>query len=290
MRKEVEEGSHEIIRGDEPVIERQEIKTAGQASIEIVQRTGDLPLSSGQKRMWYLNQMETNSPVYNLPEAFRLMGRLDTGALKRALNEIIRRHEVLRTTYPMKDNGPVRIISPSLSLQVPIIDLSTKPENDREVSLAQYLEAEAWRPFDLSTGPLVRASIVKLADEEYILFFMPHHSVFDGWSWSVFKKELFSLYDAFAAGKASPLPDLPIQYADFSCWQNEWLKGKEAEKQLAYWRNKLSGELPVLEIPTDFPRPVIQPIRGSREAFTCQKSLLILSQNWGIQREQPFSW
>jgi len=257
-----------------PVIEKKGIGVTGQAPIGRVSRTRNLPLSSGQQRLWYLDQLVPNSPVYNLPQAYRLMGKLVIGALEWALNEVIRRHEVLRTTYHMGDGGLVLIISPTLRLEVPIIDLSNKPKNDREVSLAQYLESEAWRPFDLSAGPLLRASIVKLADEEHVLFFMPHHSVFDGWSWAIFQRELFGLYDAFIAGKPSPFQNLPIQYADFACLQREWLKGEEVEVHLAYWRNKLSGKLPVLEIPADFPRPALQPIRGSRETLHIPKALI----------------
>lgn len=226
--------------------------------------------------------------MYNLPHAFRLTGSLKTAALEQALNEIIRRHEVLRTTYQMQDSGPVQIIYPSLELEVPIIDFSNKPENAREHALSQYLESEAWRPFDLSVGPLVRASIVRLGDEESVLFFMPHHSVFDGWSVVVFKKELFSLYAAFAAGNSSPLPDLPIQHADFVCWQKQWLKGKEVEPHLAYWRDKLRGELPVLQLSTDFPRPATQPFRGSREMLNLPKPLVDSLTELGCSERATF--
>jgi amino acid adenylation domain-containing protein len=259
------------------VVELQEIPDDAEevkpveTTIKPVSREGELVLSSGQQRLWYLDQLVPNSPVYNLPEGFRLQGRLNLEALKQALNQIVNRHEVLRTTYAMGDKGPIQVISPSLELDVPVVDLSGSSKHEQEKELSRYLESVAWQPFDLSRGPLVRASLVKLGEEDHVLFFMPHHSVFDGWSFGIFQRELFSLYEAVAAGKKSTLPDLPIQYADFAAWQKVWLEGKEVEGHLAYWREIFSGELPVLELPTDYPRPALQSTRGSRAALRISK-------------------
>lgn len=241
-------------------------------TIKPASKEGELVLSSGQQRLWYLDQLAPNTSVYNLPEAFRLRGKLNVQALKQALNEVIKRHEVLRATYAVGDKGPIQVISATLELDLPLLDLSDKQKNEQEGELSKYLESVAWEPFDLSIGPLVRASLVKLSHEEHVLFFMPHHSVFDGWSFGIFQRELFTLYESFAAGKCCPLPKLPIQYADFAAWQREWLEGKEVEGHLAYWREILSGELPILALPTDYPRPALQSIRGSRVALRISRN------------------
>jgi len=249
-----------------------------QSSLPAIHRvqsqTTNYPLSFGQQRLWYLDQLEPDTAVFNLPEAYRLTGRLDAVALERSLNEIIRRHEVLRTTFRIDGDMPVQVIAPSLVIEMPLVDLSDRPVHEREMELARLLECEAGRPFNLTEGPLVRAMLIRLQKEEHVLFFMPHHAAFDGWSFDIFERELIALYKAFVAGQSSPLPELAIQYADFSVWQREWLQGDELERQLAYWRGQLSGELPVLEMPTDYPRPAMQSLRGSRETLYIPQPLI----------------
>ena len=260
----------------QPEISKQENVSvvSAEPQIKTISRDGNLPLSFAQQRLWYLDQLVPNTPVYNLPEAFRLTGRLDIGALKRSLNEIARRHEALRTTFGMNEDMPVQIIASSFEMDLPLVDLMDRPAAEREVALAPFLETESGRPFDLAEGPLVRAILVKLTDEEHVLFFMPHHCVFDGWSFGIFQRELIGLYEAFVAGKPSPLAELAIQYADFAAWQRQWLQGAQLERQLSYWQEQLGGELPVLEMPTDHPRPAMQSLRGSREVFIIPKQLV----------------
>ncbi|MFY0568156.1 non-ribosomal peptide synthase/polyketide synthase [Archangium lansingense] len=235
--------------------------------------TGDIPLSFAQQRLWFLDQLEPGSSVYNIPYALRLSGQLDTGALQRAFQELVHRHESLRTTFASRDGQPIQLIAPSLPIPLDVLDLSNEPATERE-SRAQHLaQQEAQRPFDLANGPLLRASLLRLASDEHVLMLVMHHIVSDGWSMGVLVREMASLYLAFASGQQPNLPPLPIQYADYAVWQRSWLQGEVLDSQLGYWKQQLSGASSALELPTDKPRPPVQMFRGGNVPVTLPKAL-----------------
>ena len=198
-----------------------------------VSRGSDLPLSYAQQRLWFLDQLQPGSAVYNTSAAFRLKGLLKTAALEQSLREIVRRHEIFRTTFPAVDGRPVQVISPDVDVKLRAMDLQMLPEPQREVETQRRVAQEAEYPFDLAQGPLMRAVLLRLAVEEHVLLLTMHHIVSDGWSRGVFQRELGVLYDAFTTGKPSALPELSIQYADFACWQQLWLQGEVLDTQLA---------------------------------------------------------
>src|SRR5689334_7192942 len=210
---------------------------------------GALPLSFAQQRLWFLDQLEPGSAAYNLSGRVRLEGRLDAPALEASLNEIVRRHEALRTIFSTRAGEPVQIVRSELRLPLPFIDLSDLPLTERETAFRQLCDEEAQQPFDLSTGPLVRARLLRFSREEHVLLLSLHHIVSDLWSMGVLIREAATLYDAYASGTESPLPELTLQYGDYAVWQREWLQGEVLEQQLAYWRKQLGGELPVLQLP-----------------------------------------
>jgi amino acid adenylation domain-containing protein/non-ribosomal peptide synthase protein (TIGR01720 family) len=241
--------------------------------LQQVPRDDELPLSFAQQRLWFLDQLEPNSPFYNIPSAVRLRGRLDVPALERSINEIIRRHEVLRTNFRSVDGRPAQVISPSLELSLTVEDLSGLPESERETEVHRRAVEEARRAFNLANDPLIRVVLLRLAEEEHVVLLTVHHIVSDGWSTGIFIEEIAALYDAFSNGRPSPLPDLPIQYADFASWQRQWLQGEVLEEQLAYWKQQLAGSPPVLELPTDYPRPSVQTFRGAIQEVKFPKDL-----------------
>ena len=232
-----------------------------------------VPLSFAQQRLWFLDQYEPNSAVYNVPSARRLQGPLDIGALERSLREIMRRHEALRTTFSSADGEPVQVIAPSPSFSLPILDLSHFSDSEREAEAQRHVTAEAQLPFDLSQGPLFRASLLRIGENDHVILLTMHHIVSDGWSMGVLSREMSALYQAFTLGKPSPLSDLPIQYADYAVWQREWLKGDELERQLSYWKKQLEGAPGVLDLPTDRPRPAVQSHRGAWQSIALSKHL-----------------
>ena len=199
------------------------------------------PLSFAQQRLWFLNQLEPMSPVYNESRAIRLRGHLDVSALQRALDRIVARHEVLRTNFVTVDGNPQQRIADSRNVELRIIDLQSSQALDRESEIRRLLTDEIRRPFDLSSDLLLRVLLLRLAEEEHILLFVKHHIASDGWSTSIFWRELSVLYEAFASGRPDPLPDLPIQYADYALWQRNRLSGEILESQLRYWRKQLDG-------------------------------------------------
>src|SRR5829696_7453757 len=239
-----------------------------------VSRDERLPLSFAQQRLWFLHELEPTSSFYNVPVAVRLRGRLQIDAMQRTLNEIVRRHESLRTSFPTIDAQPVQSIAPTLALDLSLIDLSTLREEEREHEAQRRATEEARAPFNLATGTLVRASLVRLGAEDHVLLVTMHHIVSDGWSMGVLIKEVGALYRAFIDNEPSPLPELPVQYADFAVWQRRWLAGEVFETHLRYWRRQLGGELPVLNLPTDKPRPEVQSFRGSSESLQLPMPLL----------------
>lgn len=225
------------------------------------------PLSFAQQSLWFLYQLDPQSAAYNLPAALKLEGKLDSPAVERAIYEIVRRHDILRTTFDIVDGQPLQRIAAELDLAVASSDLSCLPEDQRDEALLRLIEEGARRPFDLERGPLVRVGFVRLADDQHVLLFNVHHIVFDGWSFGVLINELIALYRAFSEGLRSSLLDLPIQYVDYAVWQREWLQGELFEQQLSYWQERLQGAPPVLELPTDRPRPARQSYRGATYRF-----------------------
>jgi amino acid adenylation domain-containing protein/thioester reductase-like protein len=233
----------------------------------------NLPLSFAQQRLWFLDQLEPGNPFYTIPVAMSLSGTLDTAALERSVAEILRRHEVFRTSFPSVEGKPVQVIAPATSQPVPLVDLRHLPITEREGQVQRLAEEEARRPFDLSTGPLVRTNLFRLDEREHVLLLMIHHIIADGWSYGVLLGELGPLYNAFTAGQPSPLPELPVQYADYAVWQREWLQGDTLQSQLDYWKAQLAGAPPLLELPTDRPRPPAQTYRGAYQSAVLPKSL-----------------
>jgi amino acid adenylation domain-containing protein len=248
-------------------------------------RNGPLALSFAQQRLWFIEQLELSHCAYNLLRALRLDGPLHVPALAQALQEIIRRHEVLRTTFTNIDGQPLQVISPTANLSLSVVDLQELPEREREARVRMLVCEEAQQPFDLAQGPLVRTVLLRLAAEEHVLLLTMHHIASDGWSQAIFWQELQALYQAFSAGNPSPLAELPIQYADFAVWQRQWLQGEVLEAQLAYWKQQLAG-IPTLQLPTDHPRPAVQSFRGARQpvvfSSTLTQELKVLSRRQGV--------
>jgi amino acid adenylation domain-containing protein len=244
----------------------EELRRAGLPALPPVvpaERTGALPLSFAQERLWFVDRLEPGSTTYNLPAALRLTGAMDERALERALGEIVRRHEALRTVFAEADGAPVQVIAPFGGFTLPVEDLSGLGEADRAAAVKQRAGDEALRPFDLSAGPLFRASLLRLGAEEHVLLLSMHHIVSDGWSMGVLFRELSTLYEAYLAGRESPLPELPVQYADYAVWQREQLAGEALDRQLSYWKERLGDAPALLELPTDHPRPAVQAYRGA---------------------------
>ncbi|MET0646295.1 MAG: amino acid adenylation domain-containing protein [Pyrinomonadaceae bacterium] len=231
------------------------------------------PLSFAQQRLWFLEQLESGSSIYNLPAARRLTGRLDVNALGRAFGELVRRHEILRTTFAEVDGQPVQVVAPFEPQPLPVTDLSVLPEDQREAEVSRLADEEARRPFDLSRGPLLRVTLVRLAEEEHALLVTMHHIVSDGWSAGVLIRELTALYGAFSRGEESPLSELPVQYADYAVWQRDYLTGEILERQLSYWKEQLAGVPVRLTLPTDRPRPAVQGYRGAEVSFALPTEL-----------------
>src|SRR6185436_9418811 len=194
------------------------------------------PLSFAQQRLWFLHQVDPTSPAYNMPAALRLEGWLDVSALVHSFREIARRHEVLRASFPVVGGRPAQVLAPDFELRLVVEDLSVLHPDDREPEARRRAQEEALRPFDLTRGPVLRARLLRLAPEEHVLLATLHHIVSDGWSMGVLVGDLAALYEAYSQGRPSPLPELPLQYADFAVWQREWLQGERLEAQLAYWR------------------------------------------------------
>jgi amino acid adenylation domain-containing protein len=245
------------------------------APIQPVPRDGPLPLSLAQQRLWFVNQLEGESAAYNEAIALHFAGPLQVTALKRAVNEIVRRHEALRTTFAAVDGQPVQVIAPTLTLPVPEVDLGCLSKDEQTAAVKQLAREQARRLFDLAQVPLLRATLLKLStrDSEHVLLITLHHIISDGWSTQVLIREWVTLYKAFSAGQPSPLPELAIQFTDFAIWQREWLSEEVLEDQLAYWRQRLAGAPSLLELPTDKPRPPVLTFKGSSLRFEIDQDL-----------------
>jgi amino acid adenylation domain-containing protein len=235
-------------------------------------RDGELPLSFAQQRLWFLDQWEPESPQYNIAAAVRLTGPLDAATLERSLREIVRRHEVLRTTFATVEGRPISVIAEGLALSLPLIDLSGLAADEREAEVGRRAETEARAPFDLAGGPLLHATLLRLAPEDHVVLVVLHHIIADGWSIGVLNREVAALYEAYVAGRPSPLPEPPVQYADYAAWQRRWLQGAALEKQLAYWKERLAGAA-ALDLPADRPRPAAPSYRGAAVRFALPANL-----------------
>jgi amino acid adenylation domain-containing protein len=238
------------------------------------------PLSFAQQRLWFLSQLEADNTAYNMPAAFRLNGVLDIEALEESLSHIIERHEILRTIFVTEDGEPVQVVLPAQSVCIPWIDLSTLAESKREAEALRLATAEAQKPFNLSAGPLIRFTLLRLDDEEHLLLFTVHHIIFDGWSIGVLVKELTAFYgNERAATAGRPYSsihgaELAVQYADFATWQREWLQGEVMDQQLAYWRKQLEDAPEALNLPTDRPRPAVLSTNGASQSFELPADLV----------------
>ena len=269
LRKELVDRKQEIL----VFLRRDQVDAShGAPPILPVARERGLPLSFAQQRLWFLQQLAPASAFYNTPVPLRLHGHLDRAALQRSLNELVVRQQVLRTVFNTEGDTPVQIIDAPAPVIIAEIDLTHLPTTERDVEVRLLMAAEAQRPFDLSCGPLFRVRLLRLALDDHVLLMTLHHIITDGWSIGVLVRELAAMYEAFAVGEPSPLPELPIQYADFAVWQREWLRGKVLEGQLSYWKQRLRN-LPTLQLPTDHPRPAIQTYRGAYEVLLLTKEL-----------------
>jgi hypothetical protein len=231
-----------------------------------VPRDAPLPLSFAQARLWFVDQLQPGSAAYNMPFALRLRGALDAEALERSITEVARRHEALRTRFPSVGGEPVQVIDPAGPVRLHPVDLTHLSAGEREREVLALAQAEAARPFDLAEGPLLRSTLARLGGEDHALLFTLHHVVSDGWSTGILVREVSTLYGAFSRGEPSPLPELPVQYADYAVWQRAWLSGDALDAQLGYWRERLEGAPPLLEIPTDRPRAAAPCDRGGTVA------------------------
>ncbi len=220
------------------------------------------PASYAQQRLWVLDQLVPGNPFYNMCSLLPLRAQ-NVAAIERALNEIVSRHETLRTTFSTVDGQPVQVIAPSLKLTIPVVDFRSVPQAEQLVKLQRLTQEEACRPFDLARGPLLRATLVRQKETESTLLLIIHHIVSDGWSMTVLFRELTALYQSYLSGRPASLPQPRLQYADFAVWQRNWLKGEVLDQQLNYWRQQLEG-VPFLRLPTDRPRPLVKSYRGAR--------------------------
>jgi hypothetical protein len=223
--------------------------------IEQTSRERALPLSFAQQRLWFLEQLDPGNPIYNIASALRLRGQLNVDALERTLNEIVRRHESLRTAFREEHGIAVQVIQPEQHIALPVLSLAGLAEADQKTEVERLATAEARKAFDLTRGPLLRTRLLRLGAEDHVLIFTLHHIISDGWSLGVLVREAKAIYAAYSQNLESPLPELTLQYADYAVWQRGWLKGEVVEKHLAYWKKQLHLMPPVLELPGDRPRP-----------------------------------
>ncbi|MUG96545.1 amino acid adenylation domain-containing protein [Scytonema sp. UIC 10036] len=254
-------------------------------AIERISHEGFLPVSFAQERVYFIQQLAPESNAYQFQATLRFHGQLDVAVLQRCLNEIVLRHEIFRTTYPAINGRLFQVIHPHQPIDFIAIDLQSFPETEREAQAQKVVETEVQKPFDLNQLPLVRWVLLKLSDCEHLLLHIEHHMVHDGWSFNVFLGELIQFYQAFSLSHPSPLSEPLLQFADFASWQRQWVKSQEAQAQLAYWQQKLSGSSPLLELPLDRPRPTEQTYQGDQIRIELPidlcESLRVLSRREG---------
>jgi len=252
--------------------------------IERASRDGELPLSYAQQRLWFLQQLEPGSHSYNEINAVRLTGALDAAALERCLSTIVERHEVLRTSFEATDGLPSQVIHPPEVFPLRLLDLSGGDEAGRAAEVQHHAEELVREPFELTRRPLMRTLLLRFGASEHVLLLVMHHIISDGWSMAVLLQEAAALYEAYSGGQQSPLPELPIQYADYAMWQREWLRGEVLQSQLEFWKRQMAGAPPLLELPADHPRPALQTTRGAHELVHFTSELTIRLEALG-QRE-----
>ena len=254
--------------------------------IQPVSRDGRLPLSFAQQRLWFLDQYETDRAVYNIPYALRLLGPLEVDRLRESLVRVVHRHEALRTSIAMVEGEPFQVIASTVVVDMPVVDLSGLPEEERDQQAWTSAVAEARRPFDLGCGPLVRAQLIRLSTQEHLLLLSLHHIIADGWSMGLLFEELKEYYRSLSVGAEARVAELPLHYADYAVWQREWLQGEELDRQAGYWKERLSGAPALLELPTDHPRPALQSYCGACELMqlspTLSEGLKALSRREGV--------
>ena len=230
------------------------------------------PISFAQQRLWLLDRLLPLGSVYNVGKLYGLRGELDIEALRGALDDLVERHESLRTRFVFEESAPVQLIAAEQRMAFAVEELGALAAEERAAEARRRVQEEAHRPFDLERGPLIRARLLRLAEREHWLQLTLHHIITDGWSSGVLARELSELYGARRRGEEASLPALPVQYADYAVWQREWLRGEVLEQQLAYWKPALA-ELPVLELPADRPRPAVASFRGGRTSFVLEREL-----------------
>ena len=244
------------------------------------------PASFFQESLWFLDQLEHESAVYNKSVALQLDGSLDVGVLEQVLNVIVQRHEALRTTFMTVEGQVMQVIRPTQRIPLQAVDLRSIPKAEQEGEALRLATEDVQLPFDLTHGPLMRTTLLQLGVEEYVLLVTTHHIISDEWSMIVLCQELAAHYEAFSHGQSSPLPQLPIQYADYAVWQRQWLQGEALETQLSYWRQQLDEVPAVLELPADYQRPAVQTFRGAPHSFALSKevadALKALSHRAGV--------
>lgn len=248
-------------------------------SLSSMRHSTHLPLSFAQQRLWFLDQWEPASSLYNIPLAWHLTGPLEIQMLERSLNEIIRRHEVLRTTFDERDGQPMQVILPHVRQPLTCADLRHLPVALRLEEAQHLITVEEQRPFNLKHGPLIRIGLLRLSKQEHVLLVTLHHIIFDGWSTENFYRELTKIYNAFVQGWPHTLPELPVQYADFVLWQRNWLQGEVLEEQLAYWKEQLHAAPELIDLSTDYPRPQVQTFNGAELPFEFPRELLLNLQS-----------
>ncbi|MEL6438027.1 MAG: amino acid adenylation domain-containing protein [Cyanobacteria bacterium J06621_8] len=244
-----------------------------QSKIQLADRNQSLPLSFAQQRLWFMEQLQPGGAAYNIPTGVKLTGDLNLAILEQSLQEIIRRHEVLRTNFRTEAGQPVQIINSAAKLELNFQDLQELTPVEQEIKVRELSREAAINSFDLEQDLLLRVTVIRLAPQEHVVVLIMHHIISDGWSMDIFIRELIILYKSYIGGSTSPLPELTIQYADFASWQREWLQGEVLERQLSFWKQQLSGTLPVLQLPTDFPRGRIQTFRGGNQSFELGEEL-----------------
>ncbi len=237
-------------------------------------------------RAHLVHPLNPRSTAYHVPRAIGIEGNLDADVLDRAFTEIVRRHEILRTTFPAVDGRPVQVILAPYAFHIPAVDLSHVAPQERPRAVREYWHTKGQHPFDLENGPLLRVDLLRFDEREHYLVIVEHHLIHDGWAHQVLLGELMILYKAFSQGHPSPLPALPIQFADFASWQRQWLEGPTGDAQLSYWKQQLAGEPPVLRLPLDNPRPAVQATAGDQEFVTIPgalaEQLRTLAQREGV--------
>ncbi len=262
-----------------------ERSTGNVQRIEPRKQDGPYPLSSAQEQLWFLNQLAPDSPVYNVVDLIPLGETYNPEAIRKTVKELVRRHEILRTAFSYSSGLPMQVVLPAVDVALTELDLSSLPEPEREREWVRVVHEEGRKPFDLSEAPLFRGTVIHGSAKDHKLLLVIHHIIADEWAMELVHKEVTQIYEAFSTGQIPSLKELPIQYADFACWQRNWFQGEVLQKQLAYWKQALAGAPPVLELAADKPRPAVQSFRGATEIFQLPEKLLEPLKSLGRQEQ-----